>query len=272
MATLLGLLISAAFAATAAADSDRGHGHHSERNASVSVTGRASMTLQPTLATVEYAVISAAASAAAALDANGRDVDAVLAGLTAIPGVSLDSIALLDFSLQQTFNSTTGAAIGFEAQRRSRVTLGDLALVSSAVASIVAGGGNRVNDIVFDVSDGARLQASDSVLATATFNSLSAAQAVAFGLGLEAGRAVSVAETSSSGSGASSPLFARLASLNAGSPESFAPGQLKISASVAATFELTQARAQPTPVPSPEPSPTPSAEPAPAPTASATAA
>jgi uncharacterized protein len=131
----------------------------------VTMSGRAEVSAAPDRAQISAGVVSEAKTAAAALAANAKAMNAVFAELKKA-GIAPRDIRTSDLSVAPVYQDAAqkwGPAqrriAAYRASNRVSVAIGKIDRVGATVDALVGAGANRVDDIEFSVSDAAALLA-----------------------------------------------------------------------------------------------------------------
>ncbi|MCL5734305.1 MAG: SIMPL domain-containing protein [Actinobacteria bacterium] len=154
----------------------------------VTVSGTGHMSALPDQAVINIGVQGSAASAAAALDANSRQMQSVLARLKAdgIPdsAVETTNVSVYGYPL---FDQKTGKQTGtsYKASNSAKVTLTDFSVIGSVFAAATEAGANDLSGPTWQLSDNTKAQtqalSQASAQARAKAQAFAAANEVALG-------------------------------------------------------------------------------------------
>jgi len=226
--SLAALLIAALPAAPALAQSDF--------PPAISVTGEASISVPPDLASVDAGVASDAKTAREASDANNTAMAKVLAALKSA-NIDAKDIQTSRLSLQPQYapNRTGPSAItGYRASNRVTVKIRDVTKVAGVIDTLVGAGANDIGNISFEVSQASKLL--DDAREKAVADARRKAEIYAKAAGVTLGAPLSIAE-----GGAPAPVFrAKMAVPMAAAPTPIAQGEETLSVSVSVTWAIKQ--------------------------------
>jgi uncharacterized protein YggE len=160
----------------------------------VRAVGNATVPVKPDKAVIQFSVVTTAASAQDASSQNANQVTAVLAALTGLLGPNAN-IQTLSYSLNPNYNfpqNQPPVLTGYTASNTVQVTVTDLSVIGKVIDTGVQAGANRVQGLQFGLQDDqpSRQQA----LKLATTQAKAHADAMASGLGLHTGAAISIQE------------------------------------------------------------------------------
>jgi uncharacterized protein YggE len=175
---------------------------------SITVSGSGSVASVPTTALFSFGVDARAATARAALAANGRDMREVIAAVKAAGGREVRTQSL---SLSQVLGQNSEPA-GFAASNVVSATV-DVDRAGAVIDAAVGAGANQVNGPTMSVADAGKLyrQALKAAVADARLS----AETLAAAAGRSLGKVTSVVENS----GATPvPMFAKSIASDAGTP------------------------------------------------------
>ena len=203
------------------------------RRAVVVAAGQGTVSVQPDEAKVQFSVVTQAVTASDAASQNATQVTAVLAALRSVLGPSAN-LKTLSYSLNPNYsNGNQPILIGYTATNTVQVTLSDLSLIGKVIDTGIQAGANRVQGLQFDLKDDQPTRA--QALKLATVQAKAHADAMASGLGLKTGAAISIQE----GFATSVPPVR----LGAAAPTATTPvetGTVDVTATVTLEVELTQ--------------------------------
>ena len=162
------------------------------RRAVVVAAGQGTVSVQPDEAKVQFSVVTQAVTASDAASQNATQVTAVLAALRSVLGPSAN-LRTLSYSLNPNYsNGNQPILIGYTATNTVQVTLSDLSLIGKVIDTGIQAGANRVQGLQFDLKDDQPTRA--QALKLATVQAKAHADAMASGLGLKTGAAISIQE------------------------------------------------------------------------------
>lgn len=201
----------------------------------VSVSASADVSVKPDVVQVGAGVVTQAPTAAAAMAANAKQMELVFDKLKK-SGIASKNIRTSGLNLSPTYayeNNSAPKLLGYQASNTVTVRLEDISRIGSTIDGIVAAGVNQIEGIMFSVKDedfkldAARVEASKKATAKA--------QLLAGAMGMKLGRLVSVSE----GGGYSPPMPVMAMAKAADAATTIAPGEMQLSATINATYELT---------------------------------
>ena len=200
----------------------------------VSVSASADVSVKPDVVQVGAGVVTQAPTAAAAMAANAKQMELVFDKLKK-SGIASKNIRTSGLNLNPTYSYDNGAApklLGYQASNTVTVRLEDLSRIGSTIDGVVAAGVNQIDGIMFSVKDedskldAARIEASKKATAKA--------QLLAGAMGMKLGRLMSVSEAG----GYSPPMPVMAMQKAADAATTIAPGEMQLSATINATYEL----------------------------------
>jgi uncharacterized protein YggE len=159
--------------------------------------GSASVPVKPDKAVIQFAVVTMAATAQDAANQNATQVSAVLAALNAVLGPN-PNIQTLSYSLTPNYSyPPNGQPVlnGYTASNTIQVTLTDLSIIGKVIDTGIQAGANRVQGLQFGLIDDQPVR--QQALKLATTQAKAHADAMASGLGLHTGSAISIQEGTS---------------------------------------------------------------------------
>ena len=202
----------------------------------ITVTGEASVTVVPDLATVSLGVMTIGATAGEALTANSAAVQAVMDRLTAA-GIDARDIQTSNLALNPNYLASDGSQApkiqNYMVSNMVTVIVRKLDTTGEVLDAAVKDGANTLNGLSFDLAD--RRPAEDKARQAAVADAKAKATLLAEAAGVKLGSIVSITE-----GGASQPpqpMF-RMAADSAQVPVS--GGTLDVSASVTMVWTLSQ--------------------------------
>lgn len=208
----------------------------------VSVTGEGVIRAEPDQATLRFGVVTEAASAENAREANAAAASRALNAVREL-GVPERKIRLETLSLQprREFDPETRRyrELGYEAVREVVVELDDLELLPVVVAQVVESGANRLNGIAYDLQnrDAVRSEALREAVLTARTKAALLAETLGEGLG-------AVHSINEQSFDFPRPMYRAAMAMDmakaeaAPEPEAYAAGEIEVRAVVAVTFLL----------------------------------
>jgi uncharacterized protein YggE len=205
------------------------------RRAFIQSVGQASVSIKPDQAQIQFAALTTATTAQAAANQNAIQVTAVLTALGAVLGPNPD-IKTLSYSLNPNYTyPQNGQPIltGYTASNTIQVTLIDLSIIGKVIDTGIQAGADRVQGLQFGVQDDQPVR--QQALKMATAQAKAHADAMASGLGLHTGPAISIQE----GAGVTI-LPANRTPGAAGATTPIETGVVSVDATVTLQVELTQ--------------------------------
>jgi uncharacterized protein YggE len=203
----------------------------------ISVTGEASISAPPDLASVDAGVASDAKTAREASEANNAAMAKMLAALKSA-NIEPKDIQTSRLSLQPQYapnRSGPSSVVGYRASNRVTVRIRDVTKVASVIDTLVGAGANDIGNIAFEVSQASKLL--DDAREKAVADARRKAEIYAKAAGVALGQPLSIAE-----SGAPQPVF-HAKMMRANAPMATAPtpveqGEETLSVSVAVTWQI----------------------------------
>lgn len=197
----------------------------------ITVTGEATVTAAPDVATLRGGVTSQGKTALEASEANNKDMTAVIAALRQA-GVEERAIQTTRLSISPRQENVNGRlrVIGFQANNQVTVTLRDVTKVAAVIDRMIAAGANEMSGIDFSVTDPSKPL--DDARKRAVEDARRKADVYAQAAGVRLGRAVIIQED---GAAPAQPFRARMA---AGAAAPVQPGEETLRVSVTVSFEL----------------------------------
>lgn len=200
----------------------------------ISVTGEATITAAPDLATVSLGVTTTDPMANAAMQANSTALAAVMARLKSA-GIADRDLQTSQLQLNPNWtNSENGlqpSIAGYTATNILSVRVRDLAILGAILDAAITDGANSLNGISFGQSDPRPLQ--DAARQAAVADAIARAQLLTNSAGIKLGRVISISENG--GYGAPMPM---MKSMDMAESVPVAAGEIGITASVNMVFEL----------------------------------
>ncbi len=202
----------------------------------ISVTGEASISVPPDLASVDAGVASDAKTAREASEANNVAMGKVLAALKAA-NIDAKDIQTSRLSLQPQYapnRAGPSSVVGYRASNRVTVRIRDVSKVAGVIDTLVGAGANDVGNISFEVSQASKLL--DDAREKAVADARRKAEIYAKAAGVTLGAPLSISEE-----GAPQPIFrAKVAAPMAAAPTPIAQGEETLSISVSVTWAIKQ--------------------------------
>ncbi|MBQ2954359.1 MAG: SIMPL domain-containing protein [Clostridia bacterium] len=204
-------------------------------NATLTVTGSASVTLKADYAQVSVGVSTRAVTVAEATAQNGEAIRSVIAALTEA-GIPESDIATSSYSVYAEYDYQTGEAVlaGYNVTNQLTVIIRDMDHIGATLDKATAAGANNIYNVQFCSTQSAAAQ--DEALVYAVQDALRKGQLLAGAAGLQVGGILSIAE-STSGYYTVATTYKASGTADAVS-NVILPDDLSISASVTVTFEL----------------------------------
>ncbi|HXL98970.1 MAG TPA: SIMPL domain-containing protein [Rhizomicrobium sp.] len=203
----------------------------------LTVTGQGEVKGAPNQAQLSAGVVTTAKTAAAALAANTRAMNAVFATLKKA-GIADKDMQTSDFSVQPQYASVNAPSgqqrvTGYQVSNTVSVTVENLATLGPTLDALVSSGANSIGEIAFGIKDPRPLLA--QARAAAVADAMLRAQTYAKAAGVTLGPITSIGE---GGFEAERPMMA-LGMLKANAaPVPVAAGEQSVTAGVSITWEL----------------------------------
>jgi uncharacterized protein YggE len=148
----------------------------------VSVTGTGKITVKPTIARIDFGVLTSAATASAAQTENDATMSKITAAVKA-SGIKEEDIQTTGYSLQPRYvwNKTTGKNVldGYDMNHTMTVTVRNINDAGKTVSLIADNGANTVSGISFEVDDATLQQTKLAALSLAMASARKTADVVA---------------------------------------------------------------------------------------------
>jgi len=204
---------------------------------SLSVEGESTAT--PDMATVSFGVQTQGKTAADALQANNARMTAVMAALKSA-GIAAKDIqtSSLNLNPQYTYGNNVPPTLnGYQATDQITVRVEDLGRTGPVIDQVVKAGINQIDSVTFGLKDSnaALDQARQSAIATLAQR----ANLYATATGMHVTRLVTIEEGEHQNVVPPRPMFA-MAKLAAGNATPVSEGELHLSVTVSATYELAK--------------------------------
>ena len=201
----------------------------------ISVTGEASISVPPDLASVDAGVASDAKTAREASEANNTAMAKVLAALKAA-NIEAKDIQTSRLSLQPQYapnRSGPSPIVGYRASNRVTVRIRDVSKVAGVIDTLVGAGANDIGNVNFEVSQASKLL--DDAREKAVADARRKAEIYAKAAGVTLGAPLSISE-----GGAPQPMFRAkmVAPISAAAPTPIAQGEETLSVSVNVTWAI----------------------------------
>jgi uncharacterized protein YggE len=228
---LLAASLLLAFAGSAAAQASTADG------TLLSVSAHAEATRVPDVATISAGVVTQAADANAAMQANARQMDGVMRAIRAA-GIAERDIQTSGINLNPQYRYAEDqppAITGYQASNTVRVKVRDIGKLGRVLDALVASGANQVNGPSFEIDkpEAAYDEARRAALADAQARATMYADA----LGVRVRRIVSIDEGGGFQPPMPMPMMAR-AEKGVAYDTSVSPGETTLSANLDVVFEL----------------------------------
>jgi uncharacterized protein YggE len=220
------LLAAAALAGVARPDGASAVDGQSQPADSITVSGNGSVTAVPTAAVLSLGVDTRAATAKAALAANGREMRQVIA---AVKAAGARQVGTLSVSLAQAYGEN-GEPSGFAASNVVTATVG-IGAAGGVIDAAVEAGANQVSGPTMSVADQGKLYR--DALKAAVADARLSAETLAEAAGRSLGKVTSIVEN---GGAVPVPMFQKAVASDAGTP--IEQGTQQTTASVTVTFAL----------------------------------
>lgn len=207
-----------------------------EAAGTITVTGSATISVVPDLATLSLGVTTQGDTAAAAMSANNDAVSAVIARLIAAKVADRDmQTASLSVNPNWVMNAAgTGQEVkGYVASNMLTVRIKALETTGAVLDAAIADGANTLNGLSFGLNDPRPVE--DEARKAAVADALARAKLLAEAAGEKLGSIVSISE-----GGADQPPMPMLYKAAADSAVPMAAGEVGISASVTIVWQLAQ--------------------------------
>jgi len=218
----------------------------SEFPAAISVTGQASISVPPDLASVDAGVATDAKTAREASDTNNTAMAKVMAALKAA-NIEPKDIQTSRLSLQPQYaslqpkyepnRSGPSPIVGYRASNRVTVRIRDVSKVAGVIDTLVGAGANDIGNVNFGVSQASKLL--DDAREKAVVDARRKAEIYAKAAGVSLGAPLDISE-----GGAQQPMFRpMMATLKAAAaPTPIAQGEETLSVSVSVTWAIKAAQ------------------------------
>jgi uncharacterized protein len=203
----------------------------------ISISGTGEAKAAPDEALLSAGVTTNARTAAAALAANTKAMNAVFATLKKA-GVQDKDMQTSGFSVQPQYSTDKGPQriTGYQVSNNVSVTVENLSGLGATLDALVSSGANNIGDIAFGFRDPKSLM--QKARAAAVADAIARAQVIAKAAGVSLGPITSISE-SGGNYDAPRPMY-RMAAMSAGiaSPAPVAAGQESLSTSVSITWDI----------------------------------
>jgi len=205
----------------------------------LSVSGQGEVRAAPNQAVLSAGVVTNAKTAAAALAANTRAMNAVFATLKAA-GVADKDMQTADFSVQPQYASTNSSSsgqqriIGYQVTNNVSVTVEDLNRLGATLDALVSSGANSIGDVGLAIRDPKPLLA--QARAAAVADAIAKAQVLAKAAGVALGPITSISESGYESPRPMNKMMAMRAMPDIAVP--VAAGEQSVTAGVTITWEI----------------------------------
>lgn len=206
---------------------------------SLSVNGEGKVKVEPDVVLVNLGVVTQAATARAAMDANSADAAKLLAAVKAA-GIADKDVATIQFSVDPIFAppppgpvtepESGGRIVGYRVTNQVRVRIEGVERSGDVLDRVVAAGGNRIGALTFDIANPDPLR--DRAIREAIADARRKAELMAEAAGVRLGRILSL----TTGDVAIPAFEARVAMAARAAPIS--PGERTVSANASLVFEI----------------------------------
>jgi uncharacterized protein YggE len=203
----------------------------------IQVVGEGRATAAPDMARISLGVSHQAETAGAAMDAMSKGMSAVLATLGEL-GIAQVDIKTGQLMLEPSYNYNTPDGnplmTGFVATQILDVNVRDIGELGIVLDAVVTAGGNRVNGIMFDVSDPGMV--TDEARRDAVADARERAELYAEAAGLALGEIVSISE--STVYTPPMPMYDARGGAEQAAAVPVAPGQVSMMTNVTVTYAI----------------------------------
>lgn len=204
--------------------------------ATITLTGEASIAAAPDMATVSLGVTTEASTAAEAMTANSKALSAVIERLKAA-GIADHDLQTSSLSLNPNWTGYEEGSIpqisNYTAMNMLNVRVRDLAGLGAVLDASIADGANTLNGITFELSAPRPVQ--DEARRAAMADAIAKARLYAEAAGVKLGKIATISEQQ--GYGGPMPVFMEA---KAATPVPVASGQIALQAQVTVTYEIVQ--------------------------------
>jgi uncharacterized protein YggE len=227
-AAALGLLLALGAAGTASADDQ-------PFRRTMTLTGTGEITARPDIAYIDTGVTTQALTAAKALEANTRAMNAIFKGLEAMK-IDKDDIQTSQFSVNAIYaqppvrpdgTQEPAKVTGYQVSNQVSVTIRKLDGLGAALDELVQLGSNQIGGIRFGIDNPQPMQ--DAAREAAVADALRKAKLYAGAAGVALGPIVSISE---SGGYAPQPVYMKAMAMRDSAPVPIAAGTQKVSSEV----------------------------------------
>jgi uncharacterized protein YggE len=201
----------------------------------IAVTATGEETVAPDTAVVSLAVSGSGKELTKTRDDVNRRSSGVLARLREV-GIAAPDVQAPDSVIHPEYDYSKGQRlIGYRVARHVTVRVRDLARLGQVLDGVVSAGANEVQGTQMSAADPSATE--HAALATAVAAARAKAEAIAMAAGVTLGRLVRVEEEPIHG-GPPIPRMRMAMAEGAGAPTEIAPGELTITRSIRAWFEI----------------------------------
>ncbi len=241
LVSLTGVLIAAASLSACGGDREHYHAdgsHHGRLTLSATGEERAA----PDMAVVTAGVTAQADTAAAAMADQRENMSTVMAAL-ATAGVAPGDIQTSGLDLSPVYapydrDNQDRPVVGYRVSNRVTVTVRDIPALGAMLDAVVASGANTIDGVRFDIDDASTLV--DTARREAVETLMARAQLYADAGGFRLGR---ILEMNEGGQNQPyQPAYTRTAAAEMSADTPVSGGQLNLSVTVTATFEIERRR------------------------------
>jgi uncharacterized protein YggE len=203
----------------------------------LTVSGQGEVKATPNQAQLSAGVVTTAKTAAAALAANTRTMNAVFATLRKA-GVADKDMQTSDFSVQPQYGSSGVSSsgpqrvIGYQVTNNVSVTVEDLGKLGDTLDALVSSGANSIGEVGFAIKDPKPLLA--QARAAAVADAIAKAQVLAKAAGVTLGPITAISE---GGTESPRPMMKMMA-MNEVSPVPIAAGEQSVTAGVSISWDI----------------------------------
>lgn len=204
----------------------------------ITISGEGKVSAKPTLARVQFGVVTQAPTAAQAQNDNASKMNAVIAALQQL-GIEKKDLETSGYYLNPVYDYSKSPMTvqGYSLTQNLQVKVRDFDKVSTVLAKGVELGINQVNDVAFTIDDPKELQ--EAARMKALEDAKKKAENLADALDVNLVRVVSFSE-SSAGQPSPVPMYYRDAAVSAAGPvaPSIQSGEQDVEMSVMVTYEI----------------------------------
>jgi len=204
-------------------------------DATLTITGSASVALAADYAQVSVGVSTKAVTVEAATEQNGAAIRSVIAALIAA-GIPEDDIATSSYSVFAEYDYAGSESVlsGYNVSNQLSVIIRDMEHIGATLDEATRAGANSIYSVEFKSTQAANAQ--DEAMALAVKDAIRKAGLLAAAAGLETGSVISIAESSSMAYTVTASY--KTDSARAATNNVILPDELSVSASVTVVFEL----------------------------------